>query len=228
MCGRFSIAVRIGLVAKRFYTKESPDIVLPRYNIAPSEEVPILYASEKDSMNTISLMRWGLVLPWAEKQGKTAGLINSRAESLIEKPMYRDLLTAGRCIVPATGFYEWRTDGRKRVPWYISMTDKSLFGIAGLWARGKGPDGSEIKSFTLITTEPNSLVAPLHNRMPAILARSGEQKWLNSAEDIRQLLSEVLSPYPAADMEAYEVSMSVNNPLNKGEAAVKRIQQETL
>ena len=226
MCGRFSIAVRIGIFTRRFGIEEPFDCVLPRYNIAPSENVPIVV--REGAVNRVTTMRWGL-LPIRASEGRHGPEpINARAEGLTKNRMFHDLLVNRRCLVPATGFYEWRDEGQRKVPFYISRKDNSLFAIAGLFNARKDLQGNETRSFTLVTTAPNDLVGQYHDRMPAILSPGGEAAWADNETDITGAIMDILVPYPSEGMEATEVSSSVNNPANKTEATVTGIRQQTL
>jgi putative SOS response-associated peptidase YedK len=226
MCGRFSIAVRIGIFARRFGIPEPMDCTLPRFNIAPTENVPVIVREGLN--NKVSMMRWGLIPSWAAGAGNGPNPINARAEGLSENNMYHDLLVRGRCLVPATGFYEWRTSGQKKTPFYFSKKDNSLFTMAGLFDVRKARDGIETRSFTIITTTPNDLVAPFHNRMPVILSYEGEEAWADLNADVTGDIESLLVPFPSGEMEAFEVSQTVNNPSNKTVATVTRVRQETL
>jgi putative SOS response-associated peptidase YedK len=226
MCGRFSIAVRIGIFSRRFGITEPLDCTLPRFNIAPSENVPVIVREGLN--NKVSTMRWGLIPSWATGAVQGPNPINARAESLAENKMYHDLLVRGRCLVPATGFYEWRTSGQKKTPFYFSKKDRSLFTIAGLFDVRKARDGSETRSFTIVTTTPNDLVAPFHNRMPVILSSEGEKVWAGRNADMTGDIENLLVPFPSEEMEAFEVSQTANNPSNKTVATITRVRQETL
>jgi putative SOS response-associated peptidase YedK len=226
MCGRFSIAVRIGIFARHFGITEPLDCALPRYNVAPSENVPVIVRA--GMTNRVSMMRWGLIPSWAAEAGQGPNPINARAEGLAENTMYHDLLLRGRCLVPATGFYEWRSKGQKKIPFYFSKKDRSVFTMAGLFDTRKDRDGNETRSFTIVTTTPNDLVAQFHNRMPVILSSEGEEAWAGLNAGLTCDITNLLVPFPSGDMEAFEVSQTVNNPSSKTVAAVTRVRQETL
>lgn len=226
MCGRFSIAVRIGIFSKRFGIGEPFNCVLPRYNIAPTENVPVVV--REGAGYQVSMMRWGLQPSRATGEKHELQPINARAEGLEKNLMFRDLLVGGRCLVPATGFYEWRDDGGRKVPFYISRKDRSLFAIAGLFNTAKDLQGNEARSFTLVTTAPNDLVAHYHDRMPAILSPDGEAVWADNGIDLFGSTHDILAPFPSEGMEAIEVSSTVNNPANKTEATVTGVRQQTL
>jgi putative SOS response-associated peptidase YedK len=163
-------------------------------------------------------MRWGLVPSWA-KDAKLAP-INAKAETLASKPMFRSLLKSRRCVIPTDGFYEWqKVPGQKgKVPYRIELKDRSLFGFAGLWDTWKGPDGKEVPTFAIVTTKPNEVVAPIHDRMPVILTPEAEVVWLDPAVTEAKALAECLKPYPESEVKAYVVSTLVNAPANDMEA----------
>jgi putative SOS response-associated peptidase YedK len=217
MCGRFSIAVSIGYLAERFGLYEPPEIFLPRFNIAPGEEVPVITGNGRIRCVTMS---WGLIPSWTKGESPAMAPINARAEGLTEKKLFRSLLPDSRCIIPATGFYEWKKSGDQKYPWYFRMKNQDIFGIAGLFDTWMGPDERIVRSFSIITTCPNSLVLPFHNRMPAILKREDEKKWLTPGYHIKDELTAILSPYSADEMETYRVTKRVNHPSFKSEDAV--------
>lgn len=223
MCGRFSIAVRIGDLAEQFGISEPKGLVLPMYNIAPGENVPVITTT---TGLVCLLMKWGLVPSWSKGEKPDLAPINARAEGLMEKPLFRGLVSHGRCIVPATGFYEWKKNGREKVPVYFRMKDDEVFGMAGLCSSRKAPDGRITWSFTIITTSPNSVVLPVHTRMPAILDQDLQEGWLDMASPVSAELPEILKPYPPDRMVAYRVTKQVNSPSFKSEAAVTKDMQQ--
>jgi putative SOS response-associated peptidase YedK len=219
MCGRYVLA-EINALAARFGVADDLPSVAPRYNVAPTQTMPVVV---KHSPNSLVLMRWGLVPSWA-KEGKTEQtLINARAETLAQKPTFRRLLASQRCIVPASGFYEWQQTGAGKVPHYIGLKDEPLFGFAGLYDHWTDAQGAEVLSYTIITTAPNALMAPIHNRMPAILGRDEEEFWLNPDETEAERLLPLLKPYPAEQMKATPVSRAVNNVRNDGPGLVQAV-----
>jgi putative SOS response-associated peptidase YedK len=213
MCGRFTIAVTIGLYERFLVINRSYDI-LPRWNVAPAEEVPVVTgARDGEDARDLVMMQWGLVPAWARLPAFRP-LINARAESLAEKPIFQNLLRTRRCLVPATGFYDWQHAGTKRVPWYIRKKDCSLFAFAGLY--DTRPDDNTRATFTIITTAPNALVEPLHNRMPVIVSPDREREWLAGVHIDPAGVREYFLPYPAEELEAYRVSSRVNTPRAEG------------
>lgn len=193
---------------------DEPDFELvPRYNLAPSQDAPVVGVNPKTpDTRTLRLMHWGLVPYHAKEAGKP--IINARAETLAQRPAFRGLLPRRRCLVPADGFYEWRKEGRTRTPMRFTLRSGEPFAFAGLWDRWLQRDGSLLYSFTIVTTSPNSLLEPVHNRMPAILRPEDEAKWLNPAITAPATLAQMLKPYPAELMEGYCVSRVVNSPTN--------------
>ncbi len=218
MCGRFSIAVRIGYLADRFGVSEPGGITLPLYNIAPGEEVPVITGSGNAQC---ILMQWGLIPSWTKDEKTSPAPINARAEGLNEKKLFRTLLSRGRCIVPATGFYEWKKSGNEKYPVYFRLKSQETFGMAGLCDSWQGPDGSITWSFTIITTSPNSLVLPVHNRMPAMLKQEDEKTWLDPKFGAFEELAPLLNPYPSVGIESYRVTKKVNHPSFKSDTAVQ-------
>jgi len=158
------------------------------------------------------MMQWGLVPHWAKDITATHRPINARAESLAEKPMFRDLLKSQRCLVPASGFFEWKHEWGHKIPFYIHVKDDPVFGFAGLYDVWRNPAGTTLKTYTIITTTPNELMAPIHNRMPVILRQDDEMRWLSRDVLPADEVKRILSPYPAEGMEAYPVSDRVNSP----------------
>lgn len=219
MCGRYTlvghreIAERLREeIVERFRLGQTPLALVSLFNAAPSQELPVVTEGEDDD-RVVRLMRWGLVPRWRKPgQGSSVAPINARAETLLEKPMFRGLVGRRRCLVPADGFYEWqRRDGRRQ-PYRFHLRDNALFGLAGLY--DESPDGEA--SFTIITTSPNALVAPLHDRMPAILRPEDEADWLSHDLTDPHAARALLRPYPAAAMAADPVSPAVNNARNNG------------
>lgn len=226
MCGRFTITLTIGL-AERFGVKHTSRQLAPRYNIAPSQPVPVVVRGE-DEGRELEEMVWGLVPHWAHDPATAGHAINARAESLEDRPTFRDPFLRHRCLVPANGFYEWKKEGKSREPYYIHRQDDELVAIAGLYDIWRGPGGAELRSFVIVTTEPNSLVTRYHDRMPAILRTEDEERWLSPGRLAREAVREILSPYPAEPLEAYRVSRKVNDPATEGSDLIKRVADSTL
>lgn len=212
MCGRFSLTTNKQQLAEAFAGFEPPRELLPRYNIAPSQPVTVV---ANTGQNKVDFFVWGLIPAWAKDPGIGNRMINARAETLAEKPSFKAAYRRRRCLILADGFYEWRKNPDKsKTPMYIQLESKEPFAFAGLWERWNSPQGDEVLSCAIITTEPNEFMAKIHNRMPAILPRSTYEQWLDPAEQKPERLQSLLAPYPAEEMAAYAVSRVVNNPQN--------------
>ena len=218
MCGRYSLPDPEDIPIRFKGTRVGYDLK-PRYNAAPSEDLPVIVS---DGSNHVELMRWGLVPFWAKDEKIGYKMINARAETLQEKPSFRKALSKQRCIVPAGGFFEWKKLDQDKIPYYIFLKNKKLFGFAGLYDIWHDNKGRELKSYTIITTEPNSLVGTIHNRMPAILEKQDEETWLNPGETETSHLAKLLRPYPSEEMESYPVSRKVNSPANDTKEVIER------
>jgi putative SOS response-associated peptidase YedK len=220
VCGRFTSSVRREAVAERFQIVV-PETVSERYNVAPGQRVLGIRRSE-DFARQPALLRWGLIPHWAKDTRIAYKMINARAETLLEKSSYRSLVQSQRCLIIADGFYEWRLgiDGRKQ-PIRFSRADDDAFAFAGLWTRWTDRESNElIESCTIITTAPNELVAPLHDRMPVMLPHELEEPWLDPEVEAREALL-FLEPYPAVLMKALEASPFVNSVRNDFPALLK-------
>lgn len=216
MCGRFTIVPTVDF-HERFSLPEGPAIG-PRYNVAPGQEVPVIVRGDG---NRLVPMTWGFIAPFVKDPAAGRPVINARAETLLSKPSFRGAVQERRCLVPASGFYEWKKEGQRKVPFYIRIPEAPLFSFAGLYGILRDPSGGEHRTFTIITTEPNRLVSGLHDRMPAILHREQEEAWLRPGPLGQVELASLLGPYPASGMEAYPVSGKVNDPANDGPGLVR-------
>jgi len=213
MCGRFTLTVDPGQLQEAFPWASIPEGIPLRYNIAPSQPAAVI---SNDGLNRVDFYNWGLIPFWAKDPKIGNRMINARAETLAEKPSFRGSFKYKRCLVLTDGFYEWRKEpGTKtKTPIYLRMKNQEPFAFAGLWDIWNSSDGSEIRTFTIITTEPNQLVEKIHNRMPVILPHNAYSEWLQEGENDPSLLNSFLHPYPAEEMEAYPVSRYVNSPQN--------------
>jgi putative SOS response-associated peptidase YedK len=227
MCGRFTITVTIGF-SRRFGVAESSVTIEPRYNIAPSQQVPVIIPGhEEGSPRLLTSMSWGLVPSWT-KEPKFGHFINARAENLLEKKFFRDAALHRRCLIPATGFYEWKHDCGKKIPYYIRRKDGALFAFAGIYEAWQAPGQEPVLTCAIITTGPDSVVAPFHNRMPAILEETMEDTWISAPAWQPADLGSLLAPYPSGLLEAYQVSPAVNSTSADGPDLIKSVGQETL
>jgi putative SOS response-associated peptidase YedK len=213
MCGRFTLTIEPADLEEAFPDVIFPSQGAPRYNVTPGQ--PILAIPNDGSMKA-SFFIWGLIPSWAKDASIGSRMINARAETLAEKPSFRAAFKYHRCLIPADGFYEWqaRVGSKSKLPHYIQMKSHQPFAFAGLYETWHSPDGSEIKSATIITTQPNELMAVIHNRMPVILAPKDYSRWIDPSSQLPNQLEHLLVPYAAEDMKAYPVGMLVNNPAN--------------
>lgn len=213
MCGRFTSKAKPEQVEKEFKIgKLNPSIFEPRYNIAPSQIIPAVLESE--GKRIINGLRWGLIPSWAKDDSIGNKLINARAETLSEKPSFRNAFRSRRCIIPASGFYEWQKKGTgAKQPFYFYLKDKEVFGFAGLFEEWLDKESGElIESCTIITTEANEVLEPVHDRMPVILKPTDYDQWLDEKEKDTDRLQRLLVPYPADEMSSHTVSRAVNSP----------------
>lgn len=208
MCGRYALWDVEELDRTFPLVEDLQPKVTPRYNAAPGQFLPVV------TNKGIELMHWGLIPKWA-KEPKSMGysLINARAETLLEKPMYKNLLKTNRCLIPANGFFEWKLEDKIKTPQYISLKKRKIFTFAGLWDEWKDAEGKALRSYTIITCEPNSFISQIHNRMPVILSKSEEKTWLSDQEISK---TDLLDAYPSSEMEAYSISTLVNRVANDG------------
>lgn len=220
MCGRFQLSVKGKEISERFNTEVFDEIHKPSYNCAPTQVLSVI----TDAMpHKISLLQWGLVPSWAKDLRAGNKNFNCRAETIIEKPTYRLPFKRQRCLVPANGFYEWKP-GTVKQAYRFHLKNEALFAMAGIWDTWQRPDGSWLQSFSIITTEANEVMAPIHNRMPVILPKESETRWIYTT-DYRQLLN-LLKPYPADEMVCYPVSSRLNSVMNDDESLTKQIEKQ--
>jgi putative SOS response-associated peptidase YedK len=211
MCGRYTLKDIDPALFARFGVTEALEGLADRFNVAPSQEMPVIV--RHDGANHAELMRWGLIPFWSKEP--SGGLINARSETAAEKSSFRRAFRGQRCIIPASGFFEWRRAQGGNIPYLIRLRDEPYFGFAGLFDewRPKG-GGPSIKSYAILTCAANPMMARIHHRMPCILDRADETAWLDPANTDPALISSFLRPYPAEAMLAYPVSRLVNAPAN--------------
>jgi putative SOS response-associated peptidase YedK len=214
VCGRFAQKSPAKRITKQFKVEEVPPLA-ERYNVAPTQEV--LGVRERGGSREAALFKWGLVPRWAKDLSIGNKLINARSETVTEKPSFREAFARRRCIIPADGFYEWQRAGGRKQPFFFRMRDESPFGFAGLWERWEGEGGEVIDSCTILTTEANEVLRPVHERMPVILRPEDYELWLEADGGKVDLVREMLRPYPAGEMLGHPVSALVNSPRSQGE-----------
>lgn len=211
MCGRF-IFFEVDKIESRFDAIiEKTFNFSPSYNIAPGQDVPVIIKEEK--FNKVKLMKWGLTPFWVKNLNEFKPFINVRKESFETKPHFYKYLKNKRCIIPSNGFYEWKKDEKRKIPYFISLLNQELFSFAGIYDIYKDKD-NEIISFAIITTEPNGYIKEIHDRMPVILDKENEKIWLDNEYSDYENLIDLLKPFNENLMNIYEVSTSVNNPEN--------------
>jgi putative SOS response-associated peptidase YedK len=216
MCGRFSLITTVRALEEHFSAKSEMQEFTSRFNVAPSQSMPIV--TNQDPGHLISA-RWGLVPSWAKDVKIGNRLINARSETVNEKPAFRASFRHKRCLVPATHFFEWKKTNGAKKPFAVHMKDAKLFSFAGLWSEWKSAK-EIIVSFSIITCPPNALMSKIHDRMPVILKKRDEQKWLQETDMAK--LQKLLVPY-AGKMQAYEVSTLVNSPRNDVREVLVRV-----
>ena len=221
MCGRYSLSTDIEGLSGRFDFKATGLPYASRFNIAPTQQV--LTVTNDGTENQAQMMKWGLIPFWAKDPKIGNRSINARADTLHERPVFRQAFQKRRCLVIADGFYEWMKGGNGKVPMRITLKSGEPFGFAGLWETWKSPEGELIQTCSIVTTTPNELMAPIHDRMPVILSRNSECLWLDPAQQDTYTLKSLLTPYIAADMEAYTVSSLVNSPKNDTPDLITRV-----
>ncbi|MBX7221761.1 MAG: SOS response-associated peptidase [Blastocatellia bacterium] len=221
MCGRYTLTVQTEPLLERFALTEAEQPVSARFNIAPTQSVAVIL---NDSPQRLSMAQWGLIPSWSKDPKLGMNLINARSESILEKPSFNRIFKTRRCLVLADGFYEWKKnpDG-SRTPYYVSLTQGGAFAMAGLWDVWESPEGNPLRTCTIITTEANELLAPLHERMAVILPPSLERTWLSDAKPPELL--ELLKPFPADQMRAFEVSRKVNAVKNDDASLIEPVAQ---
>ncbi len=213
MCGRFTLTVDPAQLKQHFQDFSFPDKYAPRYNIAPSQPV---MAIPNDGRNAADFFLWGLIPSWAKDASIGSRMINARGETLAEKPSYRGVYKYKRCLIPADGFYEWKAQvgTKSKIPYFVHLKNGAPFAFAGLWDEWHAADGSPIRTCTIVTTAPNPLMAPIHDRMPVILQPQDYDEWLDPAPRMPDSLQHLVAAFPADQMEAYPVSALVNSPSN--------------
>ena len=218
MCGRFALVAEKRILDMLFGLELRFDLQ-PRFNIAPSQDILALRRSPGENDKEFVHLRWGLVPFWAEDSSIGSRMINARSETAPEKPSFRDAFKKRRLLIPASGFYEWKKAQNGKQPYYVCREDGNPFAFAGLWERWDKGD-KPLETCTILTTEPNSLLAPIHNRMPVIISSQHFDQWLDINADPAGL-QDLLQPYPPDELTAYPVSREVNKPSNNNPDLIK-------
>ena len=210
MCGRYTLETDLDALQLRFNFTAEGISRPPQYNIAPTQGVLAVVSPDGETHG--EMLRWGLIPSWAKNPSVGHRMINARAETVAEKPGFRRALLKRRCLILADGFYEWRREGKNRVPFRFILENREPFAFAGLWELWKSPSGEWIKSCAIVTTSANGLVAPIHNRMPVILPQEAESLWLDHNITDPGVPTSLFAPYPSQLMNVYQVSPVVNSP----------------
>lgn len=222
MCGRFTNAAKKEQIRKEFQAlvnNSTPDN--PRYNITPSQMIDAVFEPETERI--LSQLKWGLIPHWAKDAAIGNRMINARAETLTEKPSFREAFKSRRCVIPASGFYEWQKKGTGgKQPFYFYLKDRDVFGFAGLWESWiDKTTGEELETCTIITTEANDVLKPVHDRMPVILKPESYDEWLDAKGTNTDRLQKLLVPYSADEMDSHPVSRSINIPDSNSSELIK-------
>jgi len=224
MCGRYRLSRRKQVLEEYFDTSPWDDDWDPRFNIAPTQPVPVIRQHPKEPVRQISLMKWGLIPHWAKDQSVATGTINAKGETAAEKPAFRDPMKFRRCLIPADGFYEWKRTGATKQPFCFEVKDGELFAFAGLWDGWRNTEGKWIKTCTILTTTPNAVTSAVHDRMPVILDPGSYDLWLDPGMNDAGGVSELLKPFDARLMRCYPVSTRINHVANDDEECSRPVE----
>jgi len=218
MCGRYLLTDPSQALAERFKVPELPDSNPPRHNVSPTQLMPVI--TRAGDSNQVELMSWGLIPSWSRKP---KGFINARSETAATQPSFRQAFKLRRCVVPASGFFEWKKTASGKLPYLLKVKGQELFGMAGLYDTWAAPEGQPVKTYTILTCGPNELTAPIHDRMPCILKPEEEDLWLTPEDGDPRWLQRFLAPYPAEQMEAFMVSRAINDPANDSPELIRPV-----
>jgi putative SOS response-associated peptidase YedK len=223
MCGRYRLSRRKQLVEEYFDVSSDTDDWNPRFNIAPTQPVPVRQ-HPKEPRRDLSLMRWGLIPSWVNDMAGAARMINARSETAHTLPAFREAMKCRRCLIPADGFYEWKRDGKTKQPFCFEVSEGQLFAFAGLWERWRDPSGQWVKSCSILTTTPNAVTSNVHDRMPVILDRESYDLWLDPGMQNVEAISALLKPCDARRMRCYPVSTRINSVANDDEESSRPVE----
>ena len=213
MCGRYRLSRRKKVIEEYFDAFGDEDWS-PRYNIAPTQPVPIIRQNPKEPVREMSLVRWGLIPSWSKDSSASARMINARSETAATLPAFRDALKSRRCLIPADGFYEWQRVGKTKQPYCFEVGNAQMFAFAGIWDRWKDPSGNWVKTCSILTTMPNAVTSAVHDRMPVILDPDSYDLWLDPGMHDASTVSDMLKPYDAQLMRRYPISTRINHVAN--------------
>jgi putative SOS response-associated peptidase YedK len=216
MCGRYKLSRQKQIVEEYFDTASDAEDWAPRFNIAPTQPVPVIRQHLKEPVRKLSLMKWGLVPSWSKDPSAAARMINARSETASALPAFRDALKFRRCLIPSDGFYEWQRSGKSKQPFCFEVKDGELFAFAGIWDRWQGGSIS-VETCSILTTTPNSVTSAVHDRMPVVLDPDAYDLWLDPGMNDVGAASELLRPFDARLMRCYPVSTRINSVVNDDE-----------
>ena len=214
MCGRYRLSRRKQIIEEHFDAVSGEEDWIPRYNVAPTQPVPVIRQNPKEPVRELSLMRWGLIPSWVKDASGAAKMINARSETAVTNPAFRDPLMHRRCLIPADAFYEWQRTGKAKQPYCFEVGESELFAFAGLWEGWKDPSGQWVKSCSILTTTPNAVTSAVHDRMPVILYQDAYDLWLDPRMNDVSAASELLRPFDARLMRCFPVSSRINRVAN--------------
>lgn len=221
MCGRFALKAPPSKLISRFALDECAEFS-PRYSIPPGTDIPVIRQSP-EGKRVLHLLRWGLIPHWSKDPSIGAKLNNARGETVAEKPSFREAFKRRRCLIPADGFYEWKTEGKFKQPYYFSLKSEEPMALAGLWEMWKTPDGNTLRTVCIVTTSANELMAPVHDRMPVLISPENFGPWLNPAIE-GSAVQDWLMPASPECMDSWPVSKEVSWASNEGEGLIQRIE----
>ena len=221
MCGRYSLIAEVQALAAHFQVSVSQDFQ-PRYSIAPSQDIPVI--RQCGTKRELTSLHWGLIPFWAKGEKPAYQTINARAETIAVKPTFRSAFRRRRCLIPATGFYEWKPTQGGKQPYHIQVANSDLFAFAGLWEHWESEEGKVVESCAIIVTEANERLHPIHDRMPVILDSADHATWLDPRLHDPNVLIPLLQPYPAEQITLYPVSHRVNNPRHDDPECIRALE----
>jgi putative SOS response-associated peptidase YedK len=225
MCGRYVIEWLPDEISERFQLRRIPASLFASFNAAPTQELPTVIESPESERELVT-MRWGLIPRWAKAGSKGPTPFNARAETLLEKPMFKSLVSRKRCLVPANGYYEWKQVSGRKQPYFFQPADQELFAFAGLYDEFEDDDGERVATYTVVTTNANELTREYHDRMPVILRPEDEEEWVSREQTDAHAVTQLLAPYPADQITVRPVSTEVNNVRNNNPSLIEPLDEE--